>query len=403
MKKVIHMMRKFLPPTASFIYNQIRCHQHFEPSLVYCEKTASVFLGELDRKYTSYQAVQTRFGRQLYRFTRTIPQAEQKRLLKHIQQVKPDMIHVHYGVDALVYADVFRHLSMPVLVSFYGYDCTSFPRRFKGFGKLWLQKKLFENPHITAYTAMSPDMKKDLLMLGCPEEKIKVHYHGSDPVPFHQKRNYQDKEDVHLLIISSLTAKKGHFFLLKALKRAQQQTRKKLHLHIVGEGELKDKLAQFIQSEQLQHVYLHGQVDYGSERHHRFLEEADIFVHPSVHTPQGEKEGIPGALIESRSSGLPVIATYHAGIPYIVEHGKTGLLIHENDIAGLAACMVKLAESVQLRERIGKAGQAYTLNKLDVRQKERDLEEIYEGLIKKKAHSPDLKNDKKLLKLGANS
>lgn len=381
MKKVVHLMRKFLPPTASFIYNQISKHEQFEPYLVYCEDSPSVFRAALEKEYPAYQAPQSMLGKQLYQYTRNLYRGDRKKLEQQLRKIRPDILHIHYGVDALVYADMCSALQIPVVVSFYGYDCTSFPRRFKGLGRLWLQKKLFENPGISAYTAMSPDMEKDLLSIGCPEEKIIVHYHGSDTTPFYRERNYLDKEDIHLLIISSLTAKKGHLFLLKALQRAQQQTEKQLHLHIVGDGELKDAISMFIRQENLSRVQLHGPVDYGSAQHLQFLDNADIFIHPSIHTENGEKEGIPGALIESRSSGLPVVTTRHAGIPFIVEDQKTGLLADENDVDTLAKHIVLLAEHVELREKIGRQGQAYTVDKLDVVKKEKDLEKIYHRLI----------------------
>ena len=43
---------------------------------------------------------------------------------------------------------------------------------------------------------------------------------------------------------------------------------------------------------------------------------------------KGDKEGIPGTIIEAMSSGLPVISTYHAGIPYIIKNDESGLLTY---------------------------------------------------------------------------
>lgn len=381
MGKVVHLARKFLPPTASFIYNQIVHHEQFSPSLVYCEETGSVFKDQLNQQIATYKAVNGRSGSYVYRYFRRLIGSDRKKLIRHITKFSPDVLHVHYGVDALVFSKVFEALKIPVLVSFYGYDCTSFPNRFNGLGKLWLQKSLFENPYITNYTAMSPDMKNDLLKLGCPEEKIIVHYHGSDTKPFLIDREYSNNNVIRMLIVGSLTPKKGHFFLLRALKKAQAQTSKQLQLDIVGEGELKESLQHFIKQEQIENVWFHGGVPYGSEKQLGLIKEADVYVHPSITTPQGEKEGIPGALIESRSSGLPAISTAHAGIPFIIEHGKTGLLVRENNVEELAGHILALAENPELREKLGKQGQKFTLETLDVRMKERELEAIYLDMI----------------------
>lgn len=380
-RKVLHLARKFLPPTASFIYNQIIHHKDYRPEIIYCEESSSVFKEKLEGSYPAYKAVQGPIGNSLYRFFRKLSPSDRERLKNHIYASGASLAHIHYGVDALVYAGLLSRLNLPVLVSFYGYDCTSFPNRFGGYGRRWLQQGLFKQRGISAYTAMSPDMKEDLVKLGCPEEKIIVHYHGSDPRPFYRERNYPNKKEISLLIISSLTEKKGHHSLLRAFKKAAAATDRSLRLHIAGDGELRESLEQLIKEENMQQVYMHGLIKYGSEQHHRLLEEADIFVHPSITTAKGEKEGIPGALIEARSAGLPVIATYHAGIPYIMEHGQTGMLAKEEDIDELASHIKELAENPGLREKIGRQGQAYTLEKLDVVEKEKDLEKIYDQLI----------------------
>jgi colanic acid/amylovoran biosynthesis glycosyltransferase len=380
-QKVLHMARKFLPPTASFIYNQIIHHKNYTSEIVYCEESNSIFKEKLEGSYPNYQAVHGPIGNSLYKYLRMLSPSDRVKLRQYIRSSGASIAHIHYGVDALVYAGLLADLNLPVLVSFYGYDCTSFPNRFGGMGRTWLQKRLFEQEGITAYTAMSPDMKEDLVKLGCPEDKIIVHYHGSDPRPFHQERNYPNKNEIRLLIVSSLTEKKGHRFLLKAFKEAAQATDKSLHLHIAGDGELRETLEQQIKDENIEQVHMHGLIKYGSEQHHKLLSEADIFVHPSITTAKGEKEGIPGALIEARSAGLPVIATYHAGIPYIMEHGKTGMLAQEGAVSELASHIKALAENATLREKIGKQGQAYTLENLDVVEKEKDLEIIYDKLI----------------------
>ena len=381
-KKVVHLARKLLPPTASFIYNQIIHHQNYRPEIIYCEESSSVFKDKLEGSYPAYKAVHGPIGNSLYKYFRMLSPADRVKLRNYIRSSESSIAHIHYGVDALVYAGLLSDLNMPVLVSFYGYDCTSFPNWFGGLGRKWLQERLFKQEGITAYTAMSPDMKEDLIKLGCPEEKIIVHYHGSDPRPFHQEREYPNKKEIRLLIISSLTEKKGHYFLLKAFKKAAQATDKRLHLHIAGDGELRESLEQQIKDENIEQVHMHGLIKYGSEQHHKLLREADIFVHPSITTSRGEKEGIPGALIEARSAGLPVIATYHAGIPYIMEHGETGMLVKEGAVDELASQIVALAGDSSLREKIGKQGQAYTLKNLDVVEKEKDLENIYDKLIK---------------------
>jgi len=80
------------------------------------------------------------------------------------------------------------------------------------------------------------------------------------------------------------------------------------------------------------------------------MAQADLFVLTSVTASDGDCEGLPVALIEAHASGLPVISTYHAGIPELVEDGSSGFLVNERDIAGVAAKMELLIEDDTLRK-----------------------------------------------------
>ncbi|MEY7909892.1 glycosyltransferase, partial [Citrobacter cronae] len=66
------------------------------------------------------------------------------------------------------------------------------------------------------------------------------------------------------------------------------------------------------------------------------LEQADVFLLPSITGRDGDMEGIPVALMEAMSVGIPVISTVHSGIPELVESGKSGWLAPENDAQALA-------------------------------------------------------------------
>ncbi|MGK7393548.1 MAG: glycosyltransferase family 4 protein [Candidatus Cyclobacteriaceae bacterium M3_2C_046] len=391
MKKVVHFARKLLPPTASFIYNQVSQHQNYKPYFVYCESVESAFLPQMEESVPTFKSTNGLAGKMVYKYLRKLTAKEEAETIDYVRRKQADVLHFHYGVDALVYHGVIRQLKLPVVVSFYGYDCTSFPKRLFRYGHYMLKKYIFFNPHITYVTAMSPDMALDLQNLGCPPEKIITHYHGINTKPFIQKREYPNKETINFLIISGLSEKKGHLFLLKALQVAQETTDKKLRLTIVGQGSMEDKIKSSISELGLNNVELKEAVKFGSVDHLNYLKAADVFVHPSITPENGDKEGIPGALVEAMAAGLPVIATYHAGIPYIINHQKTGLLAREWDIEQLAQLIKEVAEHSYLRAKIGREAQKYALDALDINQKEKDLEEIYDKAINGKLN---LKRDK---------
>ena len=114
--------------------------------------------------------------------------------------------------------------------------------------------------------------------------------------------------------------------------------------------------------------------------HLELLKNADVFVHPSITTANGNKEGIPGAIMEAMSAGLPVIATVHAGIPYAVVNGKTGILVEERNIGQLTDAIVRLADNAELRREMGMAGREHVRRELALDKKEEELERLYDGL-----------------------
>jgi colanic acid/amylovoran biosynthesis glycosyltransferase len=67
--------------------------------------------------------------------------------------------------------------------------------------------------------------------------------------------------------------------------------------------------------------------------------ESHVFVHPSELTADQNQEGVPNSMLEAMATGLPVIATWHGGIPEAVEHERSGLLVKERDVEGLTAAM----------------------------------------------------------------
>ena len=120
------------------------------------------------------------------------------------------------------------------------------------------------------------------------------------------------------------------------------------------------------------------------------MKQADIYVHPSITSINGEKEGIPTSIIEAMASGLPVLSTYHAGIPYIIENDKDGLLVIEKDIKGLANALNRLILDFELREKLGKAAQRKAAEQLSLEKGTRELEGIYKIAIEKYASSQNV-------------
>lgn len=311
----------------------------------------------------------------IYKVFKRISSKAQNSLLSMIRKQSPDIIHLHYGTDAGLYLSFLHGLNIPTFVSFYGYECSGFPKRFFGFGRWYLKTFVFK--YSTYVIAMSEDMKKDLVSLGCPEKKVIVHYYGTDVHHFYNQKDHQNKEIVNFLIISGFTPQKGHKYLIKAFSEAFKENNN-IRLSIVGAGPLVCEIQNQVKELNLESIVnLPGAVVYGSEDHLVYFKSHDVFVHPSITDVNGDKEGIPGAVVEAMAAGLPVITTSHAGIPYIIEDEKDGLLVPEKNLKLLKECILRLAKDAELRQFLSDNAQRRALSELDLIKNKKKLENCY--------------------------
>ncbi len=385
-KKVLHFVRKYTQLQTSFIKNQISNHVNVEPMIVFRKNDSMIN----DKGFTDFNLKEYKFlnlgdnesiiEKVKFKTFKTLSKGQLLLIEDFIKKNDIDICHFHYGTDCGTFYPFLKRLKIPSVVSFYGYDCSSFPRFFMGYGKQYLSNRVFKS--ITAVFAMSPDMKQDLINAGCPKEKIIVHYYGTDCKFFYAEHNYTPTHKIILLILATLVPQKGHMFLFESIKQLVKKGIKLFELKVIGSGELEEHLKQYIKKNNLsEYVRFLGPIKYASSEMLFAYQDADIFVHPSVIAQNGDKEGIPGTVIEAMASGLPVISTYHAGIPHIIENGETGLLVKEWDVNGLASAIERLITDPKLRIQFGKAGQNYAIHKLDIEKKELALEEIYNKLI----------------------
>lgn len=230
-----------------------------------------------------------------------------------------------------------------------------------------------------------------LIEIGCPVEKITVHYNGVDlnAFSFRPRLWLGNSHSTHLTVVARLVEKKNHRVLLEAFAKL---ARKYSHvvLHVVGKGRLQEQLEAQIRGDEFlqRQVRLHGWMTQNAVID--LLAESHIFVLPSVAEMRwAEMEDTPTALIEAQAMGLPVISTYHAGIPEIVVHGKSGLLVPERDSDALFSAMDQLVSHPESWAQIGKNGRQNVEANFDSRKTSRQLESIYKELIERDSESCD--------------
>jgi colanic acid/amylovoran biosynthesis glycosyltransferase len=377
--RVAHLKRTYLLKTETFVYTQLHLLQQTEAFILVHERIdgAEHFPGPDVRVFReAAQGWAGRLAELSYRRARWMLFAERAFYNREIAASSPHLFHAHFAVDAAYFIGLKRQFPIPMLVSCYGYDISRFPKSMYGMGRFYLQPVW---KHADVMLAMSADMQRDLLNLGCPAEKIMVHYHGINLARFGYSARPANPEPLVILFVGSLgNPKKGVDHILRAFAQIAGQ-RPHVRLRIVGDGHLRPGLEHLAESLGIaRQVTFAGFVPH--ERLHEELGAAHIFCHPSVTTPTGDKEGIPGTVVEAMASGLPVVTTQHAGIPEMVRDSKDGFVVAERDEAALVRSLLRLIDNAELRQRMGEAAAQQARAQGDAVRQTARLEAIYQDV-----------------------
>jgi len=243
-----------------------------------------------------------------------------------------DAMVCHFGPNGLrgLRLRKFGSFRAPIVTVFHGWDMSSF-LKVHGEG---VYDELFREGDL--FLPISEYWRRRLVELGCPPQKIRVHHMGVDCGRFRfLPRAFQSHLPVRIVSIARLVEKKGIEDGIRAVARLLERG-VNLEYRIVGDGPLFDPLGRL--SDRLNvsnRIQLVG--GRSTEEVAAILRDAHVLLAPSVTAADGDKEGIPVALMEAMASGMVVLTTVHSGIPELVSDGVTGFLVSERDDEALAA------------------------------------------------------------------
>jgi colanic acid/amylovoran biosynthesis glycosyltransferase len=179
-----------------------------------------------------------------------------------------------------------------------------------------------------------------------------------------------------VLAVGRLIEKKGLDVLIRAcaLLRADGVA---FRCVIVGKGELAHQLQTLISSLRLdEHIELTGPLP--REKLLELFPRASVVAAPCVVGGDGNRDGLPTVLTEAMALKVPVVATPVTGIPELVEHGQTGLIVPERDPAALAAAIRRLIEEPETARRLAEAGRARVERDFDLHANVGELRALFE-------------------------
>ncbi len=296
---------------------------------------------------------------------------EARRILSEIEKAGGEVIHVYFGHIAVQLLPLLRRSSVPVVVSFHGADAMvdmDKPAYRKATQRMLELARLV--------LVRSESLAERIEELGCPRSKIRIHRTGIPLERFpYQERPYPARGEWRFLQASRLIPKKGLYTTLRAFATFAREY-PRATLTIAGEGPMQDELKSLANK-----LGIGLQVEFAGFLSQDALREAfyqaHAFVHPSEIGYDGNQEGVPNSMLEAMSTGLPVLATRHGGIPEAVDDGISGFLVEERDAQGLAKAMLRLAQDDDCYYAMGKAASESVAQRFELRRQVAALEAFY--------------------------
>jgi glycosyltransferase involved in cell wall biosynthesis/SAM-dependent methyltransferase len=264
------------------------------------------------------------------------------------RKIKPAVIHAHWIIpQGFIAILVGKLLNIPVVTTAHGGDAFSLNN-----GLLSKLKK-FTIRHCKAWTSNTTATAH---AFGSDVELPKpvIIPMGVDIGHFQSgiANNVQGNESREIILfVGRLVEKKGVKYLLDAYAQLPPNTQKKSVLWIVGDGDERASLEQ--QAKQLnitKNIKFWGQVQ--NMKLPDFYAAASLFVVPSIVDSKGDTEGQGVILLEAMASKTPIIATAVGGIPEVIRHNETGLLVQANNPKELSGSIESLLNDNHLTERL---------------------------------------------------
>lgn len=268
-------------------------------------------------------------------------------LVKYFEENKIDVVFTEYGMVGASVCKACQMANIPLVIHFHGADAHHKPTVAKYIARYQLAFK-----YASALICVSQSMVDELIKLGAPKQKIVLNPCGVDIHQF--VASQAESTPPTLFFVGRFVEKKSPLTLIKAFAILKKQL-PDANLIMAGSGALleeSENLAKDLglsSSIEFPGVYTHQQV---KEK----MQKVRAFVQHSVTTPDGDSEGTPVCVLEASASGLPVVATAHAGINEAVIHQKTGLLCNEFDVETFAENMIKVLKDEEYAKNLGKNG-----------------------------------------------
>jgi glycosyltransferase involved in cell wall biosynthesis len=283
-----------------------------------------------------------------------------------------DVIHSHWPFPHGAIAAAARWAGgAPVVTNCHGAEFAL--ARRKGWVRPILKEALIASDRIICNSSHTAAEVRALS--GCDSEVIP---YGTTVEVKPSRTTRQPNERPRILFTGRLIQRKGVEYLIRAMPRILQH--RDASLVITGGGDQRARLEALTDELNLRHaVEFLGFVD--NETLDRQYAACDVYVNPSIIDDRGDTEGLGVGPIEAFAHGRPVVASAVGGIPDVVKHRETGLLVPEKSPEHLADAILELLADPTYAQELARNGLAYSRERFDWGTITDAIESVYRDAI----------------------
>lgn len=377
-KKILIYADLLLPYSATFISQQVNHLLRYESKYFGTILQETLPINLSIEEIFAYEDIKklTKIERGWIKLSGKLP----SKIISQFEQKPPDLIHAHFGPDALWSLPLKKKLNVPLIATIHSPDSSLFSFNTRFLYKYYLlnRAKLFKNGD--RLIAVSEFIKTQLLAAGCPEEKIFLHYIGIDvdeisPNPSVLRENI-------VLYVGRLVEYKGCEYLIRAMSAIQKDT-PQTKLIVIGDGPKRDEFEVLAQKLNVNCQFLGVQPP---QKVWEWMNRSKVFCMPSFTTDDGNSEAFGMVFAEAEAMKLPVVSFKSGGISEVVIHGQTGFLAEEKNINQLSNYILKLLQDPELWHQFSHNARVWVIKKFDIKKQTAILEDFYDSVLIKAGH-----------------
>ena len=386
-RQVVVFRKDLLPISETFISTQMASYRRWVPVLVGYRHVAGLDIDDIPhRTLFNDRRVDNRLRMKLNQYG-ALAGRRSKRLGQILAEIKPDLVHAHFGYDAILAAPSAARAGLSMVVTLHGTDIlrdwSAWASGDMGFFFRFYPRtiqRLFANPRVH-FLAVSEALRIQAIERGVPEERLTVAYTGIDTKRFDTTPRFDGRDAAvdgkpMVLFIGRLVAFKGCEFLIRAMAVVQKRF-PECRLVVAGDGPLREALTTLVASLGVA-VEFTGAV--GADAVLELLRQASLFCLPSITEADGTFEAFGMVMLEAQAAGVPVLTSARAGTEAIIP-GETGYIFAERDVDALTRQLVTLLESPGERARLSAAAREHARQKFDIRICTARIEAIYDRIV----------------------